>query len=281
MCVRRHLLFGGVVTGGESTSARDAAEGRTEPHQDTRGPASAWPPPLPDHAVHLWQRTLRPAPARVEALYTLLSTTERQRADRLHPDRDRPAFITVRGTLRTLLGHYLAQPPASLQLGCNGNGKPELTGHTPSLCFNVTHSGQWGLYAFSRTTPLGIDLEQIRPATPAYRLRLAHRFLAEAEYVALRQLPVEQIDAAFIACWTRKEAYIKCHGASIARLLARFVVNVDPAQPARLLATAWRPADVTRCQLHDLPAPPGYRAALALASTDRLALCHYHWPAEE
>ena len=61
---------------------------------------------------------------------------------------------------------------------------------------------------------------------------------------------------------------------SMARLLDQFSVTVDPTGPPVLLATPWQPADVAACQLYDLPAPTGYRAALALASTDCFDL-HY------
>ncbi len=242
---------------------------------------TAIPLPLPVNELHLWQRTLAPAPAQVETLQALLSTEEQARARQFTLDRLRIAFITVRGTVRLLLGHYVDRDPASLRFRRNANGKPDLDDHHPSCCFNIAHSGQWGLYALSRDTAVGVDLEEIRPAAPEKRLQLARRFFSPAEYAALSRLPVEQMNTAFFACWSRKEAYIKCHGLSIARLLNRFTVGVDPGQPASLLETPWQPTDVTQCQLHDLPAPEGYRAALALASIEPFTLRYYRWMESE
>lgn len=231
---------------------------------------------LPTHLlaneVHIWQQTLFPTPIQLDRLAACLSVEEQQRVEMCRLARQRTALIAVRGTLRTLLGHYLEQPPGALQFCYTPDGKPYLAGHTPSLCFNVTHSGQWGLYAISRCTELGVDLEQIRPMPPEKSLRLARRFFSSAEYTALNGLPLEQVNTAFFACWSRKEAYIKRHGVSMARLLAHFSVTVDPVNPPALLETPWQPADVAACQLYDLPAPTGYRAALALASTEHFDL---------
>ncbi|MBF0585132.1 MAG: 4'-phosphopantetheinyl transferase superfamily protein [Magnetococcales bacterium] len=229
---------------------------------------SRMPTHLPANAVHIWQRPLVLPPTQLEQLAASLSPEERQRLESCRLARQRTTWIAVRGTLRLLLGHYLDQSPGALSFCYTPDGKPYLAGDAPRLSFNVTHSGQWGLYAISRSTELGVDLEQIRPMPPEKSLRLARRFFSSAEYAALSGLPPEQVQEAFFACWSRKEAYIKRHGLSMARLLAQFSVTVDPVGPPVLLETPWRPADVAHCRLYDLPAPTGYRAALALASSE-------------
>ncbi|MEO5355203.1 MAG: 4'-phosphopantetheinyl transferase superfamily protein [Magnetococcus sp. XQGC-1] len=230
--------------------------------------------------IHLWQRPLRLGANEGERLHALLSLDEQQRAQRLHLEQDRRAFVAVRGTLRLLLGHYGQQPPARLRFRYSQEGKPFLEGEGPSLAFNVTHSGEWALFAISREGDVGIDLEQVRPITPERCLRLARRFFSSREADALEALPVGTIHAAFFACWTRKEAYIKCRGGTLAHLLAQCVVNVDPDQPASLLASPWQGDAQGHCQLHDLPAATGYRAALALASPLPFTLCHHPWGAK-
>jgi 4'-phosphopantetheinyl transferase len=235
---------------------------------------------LDPQEIHLWQRPLLLEASEGESLHALLSLDEQQRAQRLHLERDRRAFVAVRGTLRLLLGHYMQQPPARLRFRYGPEGKPFLAGEGASLAFNVTHSGEWALFAISRETAVGIDLEQVRPITPERCLRLARRFFSHREADALDSLPTGAVNAAFFACWSRKEAYIKCRGATLARLLAQCVVNVDPDEPAALLSTPWQAEDQGNCQLHDLPAPPGYRAALALASPLPFTLCHHPWGAD-
>ncbi|MBF0460103.1 MAG: 4'-phosphopantetheinyl transferase superfamily protein [Magnetococcales bacterium] len=284
MIVNHYTVSEEVGPGGGSTSARSAAHCRTKQdlvtrnHAWTAGCQAALPTDLAHNEIHLWHRTRWPLPAEGDRLYALLSSEEQHRLPTFALERQRLAFVAVRGTLRALLGHYLDLPPASVRFRYGPDGKPHLDHPGVSLCFNVTHAGQWIWYALSRETDLGVDLEEIRPAPPAKRLHLARRFFASAEAAALAALPTAQVNEAFFACWTRKEAYIKRHGASLARLLTQFTVSVDPAQPARLLATPWQPADVDCCQLHDLPAPAGYRAALALAATTPFSVCRWPWP---
>ncbi|MCH1522857.1 MAG: 4'-phosphopantetheinyl transferase superfamily protein, partial [Arenicellales bacterium] len=79
---------------------------------------------------------------------------------------------------------------------------------------------------------------------------------------------------AFFACWTRKEAYLKLHGLGLALPLNRFSVTVNPDLPAMLCSTEWRPEDVNKTSLYDLPVPRGYRSSLAIASIAPVTLNH-------
>ena len=63
-------------------------------------------------------------------------------------------------------------------------------------------------------------------------LAIARRFFAPAEREALRAIEAERRDAAFFACWTRKEAFIKATGEGLRRDLASITVPVDPAAHA-------------------------------------------------
>ena len=73
-----------------------------------------------------------------------------------------------------------------------------------------------------------------------------------------------QVEQAFFACWTRKEAYIKVHGRGLSLPLSQFSVSVNPTSAPQLLATPWCPSDLNLTRLWDLAAPRGYRAAIAL-----------------
>lgn len=234
-------------------------------------------PPLATGEIHIWQRVLSSSQDHLRPLNALLSEEERQRAQRFHSDQDRSAFIIARGTLRILLGHYVNRPPARLRFVCNPQGKPGLEGLHHAVFFNLSHARHRGMYAITREAPVGVDLERVRPAPPQARLHLARRFFSHAEYAQLKALPTSQLDVAFCACWTRKEAYVKCHGLSIARLLSKFSVSVHPEEPATLLATPWRPEDMSLHRLYDVPSPSGYRAALAIAAPHAVTFRHFSW----
>ena len=232
-------------------------------------------PSLRTGEIHIWQKKLTHS---TSSHPILLSEDEQQRAQQYHSEAHRRAFVTTRSILRFLLGYYLHTAPCSIHLGYNPHGKPRLENSPSPLYFNISHSGQWSMLAFSRTHEVGIDIEKIRPDAPKKRLDLARRFFSPREWESLQQLPSHRINTAFFSCWSRKEAYVKCHGRGLALSLAQFSVSIDPDVAASLLETAWLPSDIEQCQLYDLSAPEGYCAALAYASKQPIPIQQFLWP---
>lgn len=62
---------------------------------------------------------------------------------------------------------------------------------------------------------------------------VSRRYLAPGELWALMRLPVDLRAAAFLACWTRKEAYVKAQGRGLHIPLDSFEVTLDPGEPPR------------------------------------------------
>ena len=242
---------------------------------------AAWQPPPPELAlagadVHVWRVALDPPAEAIAALAHTLSDDERDRAARFHFDRDRIAFTVARGALRTLAGRYLAAPPASLAFGYRERGKPYLTA-PGGLRFNVSHSGQRALLCFARDREVGVDIELRRELSDL--LALARTAFSPAEYAALCRLPEAAHPDAFFAYWSRKEAFIKATGEGVAQLAA-FDVSLDPGDPARLLRVDGEPPGAPRWSIQDLPATPGYAAALVVECADGAApqLACWDWP---
>ncbi|HEY89984.1 MAG TPA: 4'-phosphopantetheinyl transferase superfamily protein [Thermoflexia bacterium] len=218
--------------------------------------------PLHAGAVHLYHFLFSDLISHQTELHAILSPAEQSRAARLRFPAPRTRFILARGLLRELLGRYLDVPPAELRFSYNPHGKPTLA--TPAhawLHFNLSHSEEMVLLAFTSDRPLGVDVEQIHPVQKMERL--VERFFSPAERVAFRALPDGQREAAFFAGWTRKEAYIKGRGLGLALPLHQFDVTLEP-QKARLLADRQTPAAVGRWTLRSLDFIPGYAAALAV-----------------
>jgi 4'-phosphopantetheinyl transferase len=239
-----------------------------------------WRPPPAELAlgpadVHVWCVPLVQLPAQIAALARTLHDDERARAARFYFDRDRSAYTIARGTLRTLAGRYLAQPPEALGFSYRDKGKPYLTAPPGApLRFNVSHSGELALIAFSRGCELGVDIERRRPLTDL--LSLARTSFSPSEYAALCQLPPADHLHAFFSCWSRKEAFIKATGEGVSQL-ADFDVSLRPDEPARLLRVAGEPAGPLRWSLQDLPAIPDYAAALVLDGPALRVDC-WDWP---
>jgi 4'-phosphopantetheinyl transferase len=160
-----------------------------------------------------------------------------------------------------LLGRYLGRSPESLRFVVNAHGKPGLDLDIP-IRFNLTHSGPWALYAVTLGREIGVDIERIRPDFGGDAI--AGRFFAPGEVAELQSLPDDSRPLAFFHGWTRKEAYIKAKGKGLALPLDQFEVAIAPGRPVALLATLPDPAEAARWSLVELPAEPGYVAALCV-----------------
>ena len=186
----------------------------------------------------------------------LLSPDESDRAARFRFDRDRDAFVTTRGALRTLIGSYLGIPPESVAFAYGRKGKPEVEG----LSFNVSHAGDVALAAFGAGR-VGVDVEAMRPGVEVRAL--ARRFFTRAENEALERLSGEDLLRGFYGCWTCKEAFVKAVGEGLSFELDRVEVAVHPAAPG-IVSVDRRPNDVWT--LTEVECGPGYAAAVV---TDR------------
>ena len=206
----------------------------------------------------------------LEELSALLDAGEQARAARFHFERDRRHYVASRGFLRRLLGSVLDVPASALVFEYGAHGKPTISpallGRT--LYFNLSHSAGWAMFALSRDGEVGIDLES------AIRLKrdgdglagLAARVLSARERAIWQALPDTQREAAFLRAWTRKEAYTKATGQGLFDELIQTDVALDAAAPeSSLILHSSREGGITRnWVLHDLPAPAGFAAALAV-----------------
>lgn len=227
-----------------------------------------WEPP-PDECrllageVHIWRASLRQDSSVVAALLRTLETDERERASRFHFQIHREQFIVGRGVLREILSRYLGVGPERLLFIYNPYNKPSLAEGFGELRFNVSHSNEVALYALTLGREVGLDVEFIREDFPDME-QVAEHVFSQQEIATLKALPQELRNRAFFNCWTRKEAYIKALGEGLSHPLHQFTVSMKPGEPALLLSSETEPEMVKNWWLQDLPAGPGYAAALAL-----------------
>lgn len=165
---------------------------------------------MPATEVHVWQVGLDSSgwPSA-----DALPLEERARAACLLNPTARRRWVAARWALRGVLGRYLDEHPAAVELRVAGSGKPALGGPSQSLRFNLGHSRGLALVAVAQGREVGVDVERIGPRRDV--LALAPRALnpVEARNVAGAPLPARA--AAFHAAWARREAVAKCAGAGI------------------------------------------------------------------
>ena len=164
-------------------------------------------------------------PERRASLERLLSTDERERADRYLFPAPRERFVVARGTLREILGRTTGLPADRLRFSypcvCGrpdcppSRRKPQLDLEPESspLRFNLAHTEGLAAIAVAVGREVGIDLERVDPSAalgPA-----AERAFGAADLATLRALPPAQQVEAFYRGWTRREAYVKARGSDL------------------------------------------------------------------
>ena len=234
--------------------------------------AMSLPPPQPssfqlaDDEIHSWCASLDVPPETSARLYTTLTPDERTRSARFRFERDQQRFIVARGVLRDLLGRYLQIQPGKISFVYNAFGKPDLGPEFANrLKFNLSHSAGLALIAIATASNVGIDLEYIRRQSDY--ADIARRFFSAPEVDYLIALPSHLYAEAFFSCWTKKEAYLKACGGSLAIPLNSVSVplTTDPAHtPVDLYVASKDIVPAKRWSLYTLRPAPGYAGALAI-----------------
>ena len=191
---------------------------------------------LANDRVHIWRANLNLSEAEINRLVTLLSADELARANKFRFLEHRSSFIASRGILRQLLSNYLDISPQELQFSYGDYGKPLLTKDKLNipLQFNVSHSQEYALFAFTLTHLIGVDLEYLREMKDA--TKIARRFFSSREFELIGSFGIQQQSRVFFKHWTAKEAYLKAIGVGLTGSLASVEIALDRAENASILA---------------------------------------------
>ena len=231
---------------------------------------------LEKNEIHVWQASLNVEVTVLQTLQRLLTEEEVTKARQFRFEKDKHHFIIARGVLRMLLGRYLKTNPHLLRFDYNAYGKPSLDYpfSESTLHFNVSHSHEMALYAFTYARQIGVDVEYMRSGIDYEDL--ARYSFSSHERAMLDTLPKALRQQGFYNCWTRKEAYIKAKGKGLSLPLGLFDVSLRPDDPAKLLASREVPKETTCWSLQELLPASGYAGALAVEGSG-CDVSYWHW----
>jgi len=183
-----------------------------------------------------------------------LHADELKRASRFLRDEDRRRFVVARSRLREILGGLLGIAPERVAFAYGAYGKPALAPAQAEsgLRFNLSHSADRALVAWTHDGEIGSDLERVRAVR--FGAKIARRYFSDDEQEAFRGLSGPAWDAAFFRCWTRKEAFIKAVGDGLSHPLRSFTVPMTETVREQPVAAGW--------QVSTVDAGPGYLAAV-------------------
>jgi len=150
--------------------------------------------------------------ASVEAWSRDLTNEERAHFDRRVRGSGHWGSLIARALLRRELAECLGCRPIEVPIARGAEGKPYVATETP-WHFNVAHSGDYIALAFSRSGPIGVDIEW-----RARRTRidaLARHYFGPNELSDWSELAPAARRYRFFQLWTLKEAIAKARGTSV------------------------------------------------------------------
>jgi 4'-phosphopantetheinyl transferase len=215
--------------------------------------------------IHVWHTDLKAHEAAIDKLSSLLDHHEQKRAARFLVPEPRIQFILSRAFLRIALGQYLQIEPREVHFRTAEHGKPELAAED-DLYFNLSHTEGTTMIALTRAGRVGIDVERIRENLDP--LQLGTRFFSAKESEWLRSQPADQRFAAFFACWTAKEAYIKACGAGLSAPLDGFAVIPRSSAGELHLEIYGKPEESAGWSMWQFDLGPDLRSAVAVEAVD-------------
>lgn len=213
-------------------------------------------PPAGGEAPHVWLLHVADYAAVLPGDLALLDEEETRRYRAFVRDVHRASYGCAHVGLRRLLAAYTGGEPGELEFTrvtcptCGGpHGRPALLGRETPY-FSLSHSGDLVMFAVAGTV-IGADVETSPELTSVNDMANDLHPRECAELAALSD--DEERRAAFLRCWTRKEAYLKGTGEGLSGTISRDYVGSGPV-----------PATVPGWTLVDCAAGAGYGAAVAV-----------------
>ena len=224
---------------------------------------------LTEQEVHVWRAPLTiTTPLETEYLGTL-NFQEKTRVDRFHFPLHKRRFIAARGVLRLLLSRYQNITPAAVDFLYQPRGKPYLA--DAAVQFNVSHSHDIAVFAFTKNSPIGVDIEKTEKQ---YNDSVAERYLHPDEYAELSGLTDGLRAMEFYRIWARKEAVIKAIGDGMHISLNSFS-TITKGQPIAIDVDG----DTIAWHLRDFNAHEEYQSAVVTQSPiDKIRF--FEWAAD-
>ncbi|MGG0761478.1 4'-phosphopantetheinyl transferase Sfp [Bacillus paramycoides] len=201
--------------------------------------------------------------------YNLLNDVEREKANSYHHLADRARFIIGCVISRLVLGKILSMSPVQVPIDrmcpvCKlQHGRPQLPEGMPQL--SVSHSGEWVVVAFTKSAPVGVDVEQMNPNVDV--MKMAEGVLTDIEIAQVMKLPDEQRLEGFLTYWTRKEAVLKATGEGLLIPTVHITVSA-PSDPPKLLVFKDKQELVENTIIEDVRPCVDYMAAIAIFSKE-------------
>lgn len=216
-------------------------------------------------AVHIFSTRYKEADC--SAFARILSEEELAKAARFRFEADRVRSLVCRAMLRRLAAALCGAEPERIEFSLGKNGKPTIIhpAEAVKVQVNVSHSGELGAVALSSDSPVGVDVEFIRPEIEI--AAMARRYFRKEECSWLASLPEANQPRGFHRLWVLKEAVLKASGDGLSIPLDSIPVEIR----GEIVKTGPYPAI-------ELQVPGNYCAAVSANTVEMPAVDLSVWP---
>lgn len=167
-----------------------------------------WPALTDENIQLIWLEGLSHERFESKAL-SLLDEEEKKRAQSFHFKKDQQKFANARACLRIILAQILGMKNYYVSIVYNEFFKPMLAEEF-GLYFNLSHSADAALFAFSKRGNVGVDLEFMAEDRNIYSIASKH--FTNEEHAFLTKGNAGEKLKRFYQLWTAKEALLKAEG---------------------------------------------------------------------
>ena len=165
-----------------------------------------------DGEIHLWSSLLDQSEEVINYFWIKLSDKEKERISKYKFKFLRDRHTVSTGLLKSLISCYLNTEVKEISFLQNGHGKPSLQPELNKLDlrFNISHSENVGVFAFSLGKELGIDVELIQKISNLNQI--IDISFSDYEKKWFYKTEPEGRNELFYKIWTAKEAFVKAIG---------------------------------------------------------------------
>lgn len=163
--------------------------------------------------------TWKPSEQEILAASSYIQPEEKQRISRFIFQDDAKSSLIGRLFMRKYINLATSIPYDTIRFGRDANNKPYLLNSQILPNFNLSHQGDYTVFAGNMKKSIGIDVMKIEPPPnkniPDF-FRIMNRQFSQHEWSTIHSFPTEmQQVACFYRMWCLKESYVKNIGMGI------------------------------------------------------------------
>lgn len=192
---------------------------------------------IADKEIHIWKTKVSENLSNIGYYWHLLSKDEQLHANEFYHIKDRNRYIIARALMRELVANYNSiKTPKDIIFEYTDYGKPYLPKKyivNDIVSFNIAHSVDTIVYAFSKNTDVGIDIEFINKNFNVSDI-VEYCCTEEERSNLLKLFNYSKYDY-FYKLWAIKESFIKAIGKGLSYDLKRINVTLDQDKSISLI----------------------------------------------